>query len=636
MRRTVLALASAAVVAAIPTPRECGDNLYLQQDIAESVNQWCVTCTDSPYECFPTHDTITLRVHSSKSIESSLVASDALEVAANVASFGALRDPATSPTGCHHLTILGDAAVATTVPFTSLQSLAHLSTLTLSQVTITPGAINTTSTDRPANLSSIALAQCTLPPKLELTAFEHLTSLSVTNSSLATFPSLAASSLRTLHTLDLRNNALTSFPTQVLHLTAPNVSINLLGNPLGPLTTLTVAERATYTALMQSGQLLVDAAVAATPSPTANNVAPAMVDPAPGKQPAASGSAFAWSTVLLIVVGVVALAGVVFFLVFRHRKAAAANHTLAASFLASDRVLSPFSAPALASPQIVASGPLPSLASYVRLEASEITRLKALPTTGLLSARFRGEPVLLKKLDVLAVQYDTQLERFLAQLERIALLSHPNVVALVGAVKLSGVAIAGVFPAAEKGSLAALVADASVALSWPLQLHMATGLAEGLLYLHEHTVEDATNWTSRDVVVHQDFICQWNTLAWLEDPTPPALLRFGGGVIAYAAPEVVLQLPVGRSAAQVFTLGVLLGEIATRAAPYAPWIHEVGTVEGDVRITEQFATGSPLRPHVLDNGVPAAFRAVVADCLQRSPTARPTTREVVSRLRQCV
>ncbi|EQC40049.1 serine/threonine protein kinase [Saprolegnia diclina VS20] len=634
-----LLLLAPGVMAAILPRMGCGLNAAFQQDIAESVNQWCIACPVSPYECFPPHDSVTLQVQAEDSVSYDLNnTTDAFTLRANVNLVAALRDPVTNTsTGCRHLAIVGNASTTTNVSLASFQGLARLTSLVLQRVVLQA------STPPTSSVASITIGDSTLPnTTLNLQAFEQLTTLAITNSSLSSCPSLAPAALATLSTLNLRGNALTTFPTQVLHLTHANVSIDLQGNPsLGVPTNATPTELATYASLLKSGQLLVDAATIATPAPTAatSNISPSMIDPtSSSKTPSSAGNALSWSTVLLIVAGCCIVAGVVFVLVFRHRKMSSfltqQQSSLAASFLASggDRAMSPFSAPARASPQFVPNvGPFPALASYRLLDASEFSRIKTNAATGILSAIYKSEPVMLKKLDVLAVQYDTHLDMFLRQLERASLLSHRNVVALLGGVQLSGIAIAGVFEGAEKGSLPSLLANDQVDLSWALKLQMATGLADGLAYLQEHT-EDTTQWTSRDILVQQDYDCKWNIVRWFDDEGGPSLVRYGSATLAYVAPEALLSQPSTRGPMQVYTLGVFLGELATRLAPYAERVHELGAVNTDVMVAESYGA-SPLVPHaMMAEMTPEGYCAIVADCLRREPSARPTARDVVQRL----
>ncbi|OQS03478.1 kinase, partial [Thraustotheca clavata] len=562
----------------------------------------------------------------------------------NIQAFEALKDPVNSSSpSCHELSIYGSENVNTTVSFKTIAELAHLETLILDRVVILPNVTDTS----PKNMTTLTISNCSIDKNtpMNLTQFDHLIAFTLTKCSIELFPLLASSTLQSLQLVDLSNNALQAFPKQVLQLSASNVTINLAGNPFKEIN-FSAAELTKFNSLVKSQQLTVDKAVLSQvnpqPSPTGStsNNAPSMVDPQPNsKSSSKSSSSFSWLIILTIVLGCCIIAGIVFVLVFRHRKSSNHSSTLEASFLGShDRMHSPFSAPAVASPQSVPIGPFPTLTSYSLLEASQLTKMKVNPASGIMSAMYLNEMVLLKKLDVHSLQYDTQLERFLANLERVALLNHPNVVLLLGATKLSGIAIAGVFEYAEKGSLASLLANSNIQLSWALQLHMSIGLAEGLQYLHEST-EDVANdsplpWTSRDVFVQQDYDCKWSTLTWFEEHPPQSLVRYGSYYMAYLAPECLIQSHTTRNSSEVFTLGVLLGEIASRLSPYASWIHEIGTVASDARIADSYAHNDVLTPHPMDSSVPEPFQQLVRDCLAQNPSKRPTARDVVLRLQQ--
>jgi serine/threonine protein kinase len=136
-------------------------------------------------------------------------------------------------------------------------------------------------------------------------------------------------------------------------------------------------------------------------------------------------------------------------------------------------------------------------------------------------------------------------------------------------------------------------------------------------------------------------------------------LLFGGTQLAYMAPELILQNQstttttttttssssssgiVGHAvidmnhhkATNVFSLGVILGEIATCELPYAGYVAAHGHVAADIMVMKTYVDQTSqdhFEPHVLTFS--STFKELVVDCLQRDPKKRPTAEEVAKRL----
>jgi hypothetical protein len=129
---------------------------------------------------------------------------------------------------------------------------------------------------------------------------------------------------------------------------------------------------------------------------------------------------------------------------------------------------------------------------------------------------------------------------------------------------------------------------------------------------------------------------------------------YGTSRIAYRAPECFMEnsgavekrtmdtithTHVARQQQDVFSLGVIFGEIMTQCRPYDAWIDKLGQVGADVSILNFYERRieDRIEPHALkDSGTPAIFQELVSHCLHREPSQRPALTAVVEQLIECL
>src|SRR5262249_52800023 len=91
------------------------------------------------------------------------------------------------------------------------------------------------------------------------------------------------------------------------------------------------------------------------------------------------------------------------------------------------------------------------------------------------------------------------------------------------------------------------------------------------------------------------------------------------GTVLYMSPEQARAEPVG-PAADVFSLGVVLYELATGRHPFL--------ADSDIGVLHAILTQEPLAPSALNPEVPAALEALLRQMLPKDPRLRPTAAEV--------
>ncbi len=234
----------------------------------------------------------------------------------------------------------------------------------------------------------------------------------------------------------------------------------------------------------------------------------------------------------------------------------------------------------------------------------------------------RGRVVAVKKLHVKSLKAE-QVEAFCLEAALMCQLEHPNIVGFVGAVtEPSSLCIITEF--CQRGSLADLLLNSSVQMSFQQKLRCALDAASGMLYLH--------SWNP--VILHRDLKSD-NLLVdenWRIKVGDFGLTRFMTakkamtqvGTPMWMAPEIILGRQYTEKA-DIYAFGIILWELLTRLEPYEdkePMQIVVQVVQNNLRptLTEEFEA-SPLT-------------SLMKDCWTTKAEDRPSFEVVVDRLQQ--
>lgn len=177
----------------------------------------------------------------------------------------------------------------------------------------------------------------------------------------------------------------------------------------------------------------------------------------------------------------------------------------------------------------------------------------------------------------------------------------------------------------ENGNLRVYIHDKSKPFPWRLRLSFATDIARALAYLHArkciHRDLKGENLlvTSNGRLKLTDF--GFARIAARNDEESKRLTFCGTD--SYMSPEILLgdefDLPT-----DIFSLGIIFCEIAAR---------KLADDDHFKRTAPTFGI-DPAEVHKLANpGCPPEFLALAIDCLATEPAARPSTRDVLERLR---
>ena len=181
-------------------------------------------------------------------------------------------------------------------------------------------------------------------------------------------------------------------------------------------------------------------------------------------------------------------------------------------------------------------------------------------------------------------------------------------------------------PHLPRGNLRMYIHDKHKPFPWRLRISFATDIARALAYLH------ARKCIHRDLKGENLLVTANGRLKITDfgfariaarNAEESRRLTFCG-TDAYMSPEILLgnefDLPT-----DIFSLGVILAEIAARRL-------------ADDHYFKRAAPSFTLDPDeirsLITPGCPSAFVQLILDCLDENPASRPTTRDILERLRE--
>lgn len=218
----------------------------------------------------------------------------------------------------------------------------------------------------------------------------------------------------------------------------------------------------------------------------------------------------------------------------------------------------------------------------------------------------------------------------------LAPLAHPNIVSLKGVTWLNGTDFAIVAEFMDKDNLRTLLSDLEVELDMEAKLAICLEIARALVYLHnpERNMY-VRSLSSRKVLVkgatNECKVNLFDCYPCVKKSTP--IKSYGSGDLVWLAPEVITRsFPVDPKKANMYSFGVLMCEILSRATPFQSLIEDLGNTLADIEITKRVHRQEPLVPH--ENHIeymwaPASLRNTIDLCLSSKPGDRPTAEDIL-------
>uniref|UniRef100_A0AAV1V2C8 Protein kinase domain-containing protein n=1 Tax=Peronospora matthiolae TaxID=2874970 RepID=A0AAV1V2C8_9STRA len=208
-------------------------------------------------------------------------------------------------------------------------------------------------------------------------------------------------------------------------------------------------------------------------------------------------------------------------------------------------------------------------------------------------------------------------------------LRHDNIVHFLGSSWTDCEEVLIVVEHMAKGSLRSVLADTKIDLAWPQRLQMSKDICSGLNAVRSiEGINLSRNLTARSVLVDALLVCKVDIFDYalsLRTDWGPAR-SFGHGDIASRAPELLKGDKI-TAAAEVYALGVIFCEISSRSKLFEHELEERGPTLADIFIATE-VVAQRLKPSPAEDA-PAAFRALIVQCLCYEPSERPKLREVL-------
>ncbi|OQS04406.1 kinase, partial [Thraustotheca clavata] len=271
------------------------------------------------------------------------------------------------------------------------------------------------------------------------------------------------------------------------------------------------------------------------------------------------------------------------------------------------------------------------------LPASEC-RLISKIAPSLFAGQFHNENVVMKRVDARTVAED-EVANFVADINLLGQLVHPQILTLHGIVRMSDYEVCAVVEFMHCGSMPQVLMNQEIDLTWPDQLRMCYEVASGLAYIHSLPEYTRTFcMTSRSVLINMQLSCKLNIFDYMKQFQQQEKVHrmYGDGTIPWEAPEVIIHDCPRSWMSDVYSLGVIMGEIITRTRPFQRWVDEIGYVATDIAILERDAKSTEF-PHSQDpefESCPKNFRNLVLSCLHHDVLKRPLAVTVAEELRQ--
>ncbi|KAJ8769756.1 hypothetical protein K2173_005962 [Erythroxylum novogranatense] len=245
-----------------------------------------------------------------------------------------------------------------------------------------------------------------------------------------------------------------------------------------------------------------------------------------------------------------------------------------------------------------------------------------------------GKLVAVKRLTKGAA--DEMTAGFLSELGIMAHVDHPNTAKLLGFCVDGGMYL--IFELSPFGNLRTVLHGSEIQLGWSKRYKIALGIADGLLYLHEHCPKRIIHRDMKadNILLTENFepqICDFGLAKWLPRQWTHHNVSKFEGTFGYFAPEYFMHGIVDEKT-DVYSFGVILLELIT-GHPAVDHLHQSVVIwakpfldDNNIKELVDPSLGDNYDPEEIDRVVLTASL-----CVEQSPILRPLMNQVVILLR---
>nr|CCA23126.1 protein kinase putative [Albugo laibachii Nc14] len=227
----------------------------------------------------------------------------------------------------------------------------------------------------------------------------------------------------------------------------------------------------------------------------------------------------------------------------------------------------------------------------------------------------------------------SNLEEFAAEIRLMCNLNHPNIVTMIGIswdIRFSNLCVLTEFM--DHGDLDVVIEKYGDELKWEKKkLQIALDIAEGMLYLHsQQPVIIHRDMKSKNVLVNKKWQAKISDFGISRKTNMNETMTSGVGTLLWTAPEIIEGKKYSEKA-DIYSLGIVLGELDTGARPFAHMKNDRGDAMPAMQLVQQVRLGKArmqLRPDC-----PQSVRELIEKCTSLDPDVRPTSKEVAFTLR---
>lgn len=237
---------------------------------------------------------------------------------------------------------------------------------------------------------------------------------------------------------------------------------------------------------------------------------------------------------------------------------------------------------------------------------------------------WKGREVAIKQLFLKKLAKGTE-DEFKKDLESLTQCTLEQVVKIWGIINESSM-LAIVTELMPGGSLAATLYDKKIELPWNNRIKIALDIAKGLAWLHKNDILHKF-LKSSNVLLDRALNAKLSDIGLAAIRIETKVMKLDGnkeGNLRWLAPELFKRKAVPTKASDIYSYGIVVGEIASRTPPFAD-------ISLESQVIEKITKGDKKD---LPGDTPESLKNIILDSSLGDPTKRPSIDKIIADLEQ--